>query len=102
MRARSFLLEQSFCILMTDFKLSTDARERIQTMVRTNNERQLIPGTPVPTALHVLSAALARVETEYRVPLPGGAVRVVEDELQQVADRGGGHQARARRKVVGH
>ncbi len=29
--------DQSFCILMTDFKLSTDARERIATMVRTNN-----------------------------------------------------------------
>ena len=29
--------EQSFCILMTDFKLSTEARERIATMVRTNN-----------------------------------------------------------------
>jgi ATP-dependent DNA helicase RecG len=29
--------EQSFCILMTDFKLSAEARERIQTMVRTNN-----------------------------------------------------------------
>lgn len=29
--------EQSFCILMTDFKLSTEARERINTMVRTND-----------------------------------------------------------------
>ncbi len=29
--------EQSYCILMTDFKLSTEARERIQTMVRTND-----------------------------------------------------------------
>ncbi len=29
--------DQSYCILMTDFKLSTDARERIATMVRTNN-----------------------------------------------------------------
>ncbi|MCB0522661.1 MAG: ATP-dependent DNA helicase RecG [Lewinellaceae bacterium] len=29
--------EQSFCILMTDFKLSAEARERIQTMVSTNN-----------------------------------------------------------------
>ena len=29
--------EQSFCILMSSFKLSTEARERIQTMVRTNN-----------------------------------------------------------------
>lgn len=29
--------EQSFCILMSGFKLSTDSRERIQTMVRTNN-----------------------------------------------------------------
>ncbi|MEO1261509.1 MAG: ATP-dependent DNA helicase RecG [Bacteroidota bacterium] len=29
--------DQSYCILMTDFKLSADARERIATMVRTNN-----------------------------------------------------------------
>ena len=29
--------EQSYCILMSSFKLSTESRERIQTMVRTNN-----------------------------------------------------------------
>ena len=29
--------EQSFCILMTGYKLSAEGRERIQTMVRTNN-----------------------------------------------------------------
>ncbi len=29
--------EQSFCILMSSFKLTAEARERIQTMVRTNN-----------------------------------------------------------------
>ena len=29
--------EQSYCILMTDFKLSSESRERIQTMVRTND-----------------------------------------------------------------
>jgi ATP-dependent DNA helicase RecG len=29
--------DQSFCVLLTDFKLSTDARERINTMVRTND-----------------------------------------------------------------
>ena len=29
--------EQSFCILMSSFKLSTDSRERINTLVRTNN-----------------------------------------------------------------
>ncbi len=29
--------EQSYCILMTDFKLSAEARERISTMVRTND-----------------------------------------------------------------
>ena len=29
--------EQSFCILMTGYKLSEEGRERIQTMVRTNN-----------------------------------------------------------------
>jgi len=29
--------EQSYCLLMTDFKISHEGRERIQTMVRTNN-----------------------------------------------------------------
>ncbi|MCB0547541.1 MAG: ATP-dependent DNA helicase RecG [Phaeodactylibacter sp.] len=29
--------EQSYCILMSSFKLSSDSKERIQTMVRTNN-----------------------------------------------------------------
>jgi ATP-dependent DNA helicase RecG len=29
--------EQSYCILMTNFKLGTDSRTRIETMVRTNN-----------------------------------------------------------------
>ena len=29
--------EQSYCILMSSFKLSADSKERIQTMVRTNN-----------------------------------------------------------------
>lgn len=29
--------EQSYCILMTDFKLSKEARTRLETMVRTNN-----------------------------------------------------------------
>ena len=29
--------EQSYCILMTDFKLSADAKLRMETMVRTNN-----------------------------------------------------------------
>lgn len=29
--------DQSYCILMTDYKLGTDSRQRIETMVRTNN-----------------------------------------------------------------
>jgi len=29
--------EQSYCILMSDYKLSKDSRERIKTMIRTNN-----------------------------------------------------------------
>jgi ATP-dependent DNA helicase RecG len=29
--------EQSYCILMTSYKLSADSKKRIQTMVRTNN-----------------------------------------------------------------
>ncbi len=33
--------EQSFCILMTDFKLSADSRKRIETMVQTNNGFQI-------------------------------------------------------------
>lgn len=29
--------EQSYCILLTSFKLSTEAKQRMETMVRTNN-----------------------------------------------------------------
>jgi ATP-dependent DNA helicase RecG len=29
--------EQSYCILMTDYKLGTESKARIETMVRTNN-----------------------------------------------------------------
>ena len=64
--------EQSFCILMTSFKLSADGRERIQTMVQTNDgfviaEADLrlrgpgnIEGTQQSGMLRFLIADLAR------------------------------------------
>jgi ATP-dependent DNA helicase RecG len=64
--------EQSFCILMTGFKLSTEGRERIQTMVQTNDgfviaEADLrlrgpgnIEGTQQSGMLRFLLADLAR------------------------------------------
>jgi ATP-dependent DNA helicase RecG len=64
--------EQSFCILMTSFKLSADGRERIQTMVQTNDgfviaETDLrlrgpgnIEGTQQSGMLRFLLADLAR------------------------------------------
>lgn len=64
--------EQSYCLLMTGFKLSTDGRERIQTMVQTNDgfviaEADLrlrgpgnIEGTQQSGMLRFLIADLAR------------------------------------------
>jgi ATP-dependent DNA helicase RecG len=64
--------EQSYCILVTGFKLSTDGRERIQTMVQTNDgfviaEADLklrgpgnIEGTQQSGMLHFHIADLAR------------------------------------------
>ena len=64
--------DQSFCILMTGFKLSADARERLQTMVQTNDgfiiaEADLrlrgpgnIEGTQQSGMLHFRIADLAR------------------------------------------
>ena len=64
--------EQSFCILMTGFKLSAEGRERIQTMVRTNDGFEIaetdlrlrgpgnIEGTQQSGMLRFLLADLAR------------------------------------------
>ncbi len=64
--------EQSFCILMTSFKLSAEGRERIQTMVRTNDGFEIaetdlrlrgpgnIEGTQQSGMLRFLLADLAR------------------------------------------
>ena len=64
--------DQSFCILLTGFKLSADARERLQTMVQTNDgfiiaEADLrlrgpgnIEGTQQSGMLHFRIADLAR------------------------------------------
>jgi len=64
--------EQSFCILLTSFKLSADGRERIQTMVRTNDGFEIaevdlklrgpgnIEGTQQSGMLRFLLADLAR------------------------------------------
>ena len=64
--------EQSFCILMTSFKLSAEGRERIRTMVRTNDGFEIaetdlrlrgpgnIEGTQQSGMLRFLLADLAR------------------------------------------
>jgi ATP-dependent DNA helicase RecG len=64
--------EQSYCILMTDYKLGADSKTRIETMVKTNNGFEIsetdlklrgpgdIMGTQQSGALDLLIADLAK------------------------------------------
>jgi ATP-dependent DNA helicase RecG len=64
--------EQSYCILMTDYKLGVDSKTRIETMVKTNNGFEIsetdlklrgpgdIMGTQQSGALDLLIADLAK------------------------------------------
>jgi ATP-dependent DNA helicase RecG len=64
--------EQSYCILMTDFKISADSRTRLETLVRTNNGFEIaetdlklrgpgdLMGTQQSGALDLLIADLAQ------------------------------------------
>ncbi|MCW5922447.1 MAG: ATP-dependent DNA helicase RecG [Saprospiraceae bacterium] len=83
--------EQSFCILMTSFKLSADGRERIQTMCQTNDgfviaETDLrlrgpgnIEGTQQSGMLQFLIADLAR-DGQILTAAREIALRILEDD----------------------
>lgn len=88
--------EQSFCILMTSFKLSADSKIRINTMVRTNNGFEIsetdlqlrgpgdLMGTQQSGALDLLIADLGR-DGKILQAAREIAIRVLEDdpELQK-------------------
>lgn len=81
--------EQSFCILLSGFKLSQDSRERIQTMVRTNNGFEIaeadlrlrgpgnLDGTQQSGLLNLRIADLAR---------DGQLVQLAREWAQQLLD----------------
>lgn len=88
--------EQSFCILMTSFKLSADSKIRIDTMVRTNNGFEIsetdlqlrgpgdLMGTQQSGALDLLIADLGK-DGKILQAARETAIRVLEDdpELQK-------------------
>lgn len=88
--------EQSFCILMTSFKLSADSKIRINTMVRTNNGFEIsetdlelrgpgdLMGTQQSGALDLLIADLGK-DGKILQAARETAIRVLEDdpELQK-------------------
>ena len=83
--------EQSYCILMSSFKLTVDARERINTMVRTNNGFEIaeadlrlrgpgnIVGTQQSGILNFKIADLARDQKILQVAREVAA-RILEDD----------------------
>lgn len=92
--------EQSFCILMTSFKLSADSKVRIDTMVRTNNGFEIsetdlqlrgpgdLMGTQQSGALDLLIADLGK-DGKILQAARETAIRVLEDdpELQKAENR---------------
>jgi ATP-dependent DNA helicase RecG len=88
--------EQSFCVLMTSFKLSADSKIRIDTMVRTNNGFEIsetdlqlrgpgdLMGTQQSGALDLLIADLGK-DGKILQAARETAIRVLEDdpELQK-------------------
>ncbi len=83
--------EQSFCILMTSFKLSADSKIRINTMVRTNNGFEIsetdlqlrgpgdLMGTQQSGALDLLIADLGK-DGKILQAARETAIRVLEDD----------------------
>lgn len=83
--------EQSYCILMTNFKLSADSKVRIETMVRTNNGFEIsetdlqlrgpgdLLGTQQSGVLDLLIADLAR-DGKLLQQARETAIRVLEDD----------------------
>jgi ATP-dependent DNA helicase RecG len=89
--------EQSYCILMTSFKLSQDSKTRINTMVETNNGFEIaetdlklrgpgdLTGTQQSGVLDLLLADLAKDQTLLRIARES-AVKILEKdpELEKI------------------
>lgn len=87
--------EQSFCVLMTSFKLSADSKIRIDTMVRTNNGFEIsetdlqlrgpgdLMGTQQSGALELLIADLGK-DGKILQAARETAIRVLEDDPELV------------------
>ncbi|MFM7852070.1 MAG: helicase-related protein, partial [Flammeovirgaceae bacterium] len=83
--------EQSYCILMTDHKLSAESKTRIETMVRTNNGFEIaevdlklrgpgdLMGTQQSGALDLLIADLSK-DTEVLKQAREAAINLLEND----------------------
>jgi ATP-dependent DNA helicase RecG len=83
--------EQSYCILMTDYKLSADSKKRIQTMVRTNNGFEIaetdlqlrgpgdLMGTQQSGVLDLLIADLGK-DTQLLTVARETAMRILDED----------------------
>jgi ATP-dependent DNA helicase RecG len=106
--------EQSYCILLTSFKMSADSRERIQTMVQTNDGFKIaeadlrlrgpgnIEGTQQSGMLRFLLADLARDgqilqtarETAAKILEADPALQAPENRVLKVQLESAGKEAR--------
>jgi ATP-dependent DNA helicase RecG len=83
--------DQSYCVLVTSFKLSADSKVRIETMVRTNNGFEIaetdlqlrgpgdLMGTQQSGVLDLLIADLGK-DTKLLQAARETAIRIVEDD----------------------
>ena len=83
--------EQSYCILMTNYKLSSDSKKRIETMVRTNNGFEIaetdlqlrgpgdLMGTQQSGALDLLIADLGK-DTKILQTARETALQILEED----------------------
>jgi ATP-dependent DNA helicase RecG len=88
--------EQSYCILMTDYKLGTDSKTRIETMVRTNNGFEIsetdlklrgpgdLMGTQQSGVLDLLIADLSK-DSELLLKARETAIQVLEADPDLVS-----------------
>ncbi len=88
--------EQSYCVLMSDYKLSKEARQRIETMVRTNNGFEIadmdlklrghgdLEGTQQSGILDLLIADLAKDATILQ-EARNAAQEILENDPELVA-----------------
>jgi ATP-dependent DNA helicase RecG len=90
--------EQSYCLLMTDYKISADTKKRIETMVRTNNGFEIaevdlqlrgpgdIGGTRQSGAIDLMIADLAK-DGEILKVARETAVAILEEDPNLTLDK---------------